>query len=73
MGLVIGAIFVQFANWHWAFWLVSIIAIPLGLICAFLVPGNPRGTGTQGKAQWKSLDLVGVSILTGVFYIQKQL
>ena len=68
LGLIIGAIFVEFANWSWAFWFVAIVSIPIGLLCTFLVPNPVRSVNINdtGKARWKTLDLVGVSILTGM-------
>ena len=32
LGLIIGAIFVQFANWAWGFWFVAMLAIPIGAL-----------------------------------------
>jgi MFS family permease len=72
LGLIIGAIFVEFANWSWVFWFVAMVAIPIGLLCTFLVPNTVRSADIYepGKARWKSLDLGGVSILTGTFILR---
>ncbi|KAG2072282.1 MFS general substrate transporter [Suillus decipiens] len=67
LGLMIGAIFVQWASYHWVFWFVAIVAMPVALACVVIIPpeisktpGNPE----PAAARWKSLDLFGVSILT---------
>ena len=66
LGLIIGAIFVQFTSWSWVFWFVAIVAIPVGLVCFLLVPNPHRAIDEQPReGRWKSLDLIGVSILTG--------
>ncbi|OJA11344.1 hypothetical protein AZE42_04924 [Rhizopogon vesiculosus] len=67
LGLLIGGMFVEWASYHWVFWFVAIIAVPVSLACVFMIP--PRFTKTTNSpereaAKWKSLDLVGVSILT---------
>ncbi|OAX36158.1 hypothetical protein K503DRAFT_322947, partial [Rhizopogon vinicolor AM-OR11-026] len=55
-------------SYHWVFWFVAISAVPVSLACVFIIP--PRFKETTGSpepvkaAKWKSLDLVGVSILT---------
>ncbi|KIJ19716.1 hypothetical protein PAXINDRAFT_166798 [Paxillus involutus ATCC 200175] len=67
LGLLIGAMFVQWASFHWVFWFVGIIAIPVALACLFIIP--PEIAKSEDKsdariAKWKRLDLIGVSILT---------
>ena len=67
LGLIIGAIFVQFASWPWVFWFVSFVAVPISLICIFLIPGEkPHRDGPVAPkhARWQGLDIGGVSILT---------
>ena len=66
LGLIIGAIFVQYANWSWVFWFVALVALPISAICCFLVPSPHRAVDdlpTTGR--WRTLDLGGVSVLTG--------
>ncbi|KAI0699480.1 MFS general substrate transporter [Cerioporus squamosus] len=65
LGLIISAIFVQFASWSWVFWFGAIVCMPIAGLCVFLIPKQePRVNDTGGGAKWKSLDLPGVSILT---------
>ncbi|KAG2355031.1 hypothetical protein BDR07DRAFT_1453899 [Suillus spraguei] len=52
-GLVVGAMFVQLVSYHWVFWFVACTA-------DFR---KPKG------AKWKSLDLVGVGVLTVSFIL----
>ncbi|KAI0731519.1 MFS general substrate transporter [Fomitopsis betulina] len=65
LGLIIGAIFVQYANWSWVFWFVAIVAAVITVMCIILVPAQePRVRPASAGPRWHSLDLVGVSILT---------
>lgn len=61
-GQLIGAIITQLASWEWVFWLVAIVAIPISIVCAFLVPPQPVRERSGGKLAY--LDVPGVSILT---------
>ncbi|OSD00393.1 MFS general substrate transporter [Trametes coccinea BRFM310] len=72
LGLIIGAIFVQYASWSWVFWFVALVALPIALACIFLIPAQePRVEDLAGRreARWKSLDIVGVSILTAALIL----
>ncbi|OAX31593.1 MFS general substrate transporter, partial [Rhizopogon vinicolor AM-OR11-026] len=69
LGLMIGGMFVEWASYHWVFWFVAIIAVPVTLAGVIFIPPRfsvePTGSPEPVKAaKWKSLDLVGVSILT---------
>lgn len=68
LGLIIGAIFVQWATWSWVFWFVACVCMPIATLCIFLIPKQePKvdDIAIRGGARWKSLDIMGVSILTG--------
>lgn len=69
LGLIIGAIFVEFASWRWVFWFVALVAIPVALSCVLLIPAAASQSEDLSLepqvSKWKSLDLGGVSILTG--------
>ncbi|KAL1942302.1 hypothetical protein VTO73DRAFT_6366 [Trametes versicolor] len=71
LGLIIGAIFVQFASWSWVFWFVALVALPIAAICVFLIPTQEPHLeiGGQTDARWKSLDMGGVSILTAALIL----
>lgn len=66
LGLIIGAIFVQYASWSWVFWFVAMVAFPIAIICFLLVPPQEEVVHVEG-ARWKSLDIGGVSIDSCVF------
>ncbi|KIM88023.1 hypothetical protein PILCRDRAFT_63090 [Piloderma croceum F 1598] len=66
LGLIIGAFFVQFASWRWVFWFLALMTTPIALACVVIVPPQAtRATDIQSKvSKFKSLDLVGISLLT---------
>ncbi|KAF9221117.1 MFS general substrate transporter [Gyrodon lividus] len=69
LGLLIGAFFVQWASFHWVFWFVGLIAIPVALGSLFIIPPEVAKSADEpdtriAKSKWKSLDLIGVSLLT---------
>ncbi|KAG1895776.1 major facilitator superfamily domain-containing protein [Suillus fuscotomentosus] len=60
LGLMIGAMFVQ-----WASYLLGVLVSALA--CAFIIPpeiANTKDNLEPAAAKWKSLDLLGVTILT---------
>jgi MFS family permease len=66
LGLIIGAIFVEYANWRWVFWFATIIALPVAAMCALLVP-KQVATGDRiqpSREKLRRLDIPGVSTLT---------
>ena len=65
LGLVVGAVFVQFASWNWIFWLVTIICVPVVGITVFLIPNQDAKESKNECTRWKDLDIIGVSILAG--------
>ncbi|KAF8840096.1 MFS general substrate transporter [Paxillus ammoniavirescens] len=67
LGLLIGAMFVQWASFHWVFWFVALIAIPVALACLFIIPPEIAKSDAKPNtrtAKWKCLDLIGVCLLT---------
>ncbi|KIJ19689.1 hypothetical protein PAXINDRAFT_109152 [Paxillus involutus ATCC 200175] len=67
LGLLIGAMFVQWKSFHWVFWFVGLIAIPVALVCLFIIPPEITKSADRPNtriAKWKCLDLIGVSLLT---------
>ena len=67
MGLILGAIIVQYANWRWTFWFVGIAAAPVAIAGLVLIPQSVAAPRSNIKG-WKkvgSLDLVGVLMVTG--------
>ncbi|KIM87717.1 hypothetical protein PILCRDRAFT_258683 [Piloderma croceum F 1598] len=66
LGLIIGAIFVQFMSWRWVFWFMALMITPIALACVIIVPPQvARAADLQSKtSKFKSLDLPGISFLT---------
>jgi MFS family permease len=66
LGLIIGAIFVQYASWRWVFWFVTLIALPVAGLCAWLVPPQvlTENRIQPSKEKIRRLDIFGVSLLT---------
>ncbi|KAG2352493.1 hypothetical protein BDR07DRAFT_1437381, partial [Suillus spraguei] len=72
VGCDIGAMFVQWVSYHWVFWFVACAAFPVALICIFMIPsqiGETAGSRKPKGAKWKSLDLVGIGVLTVSFIL----
>ncbi|KZT65692.1 MFS general substrate transporter [Daedalea quercina L-15889] len=70
LGLIIGAIFVQYASWSWVFWFVAIVAALITGACILLVPPQePKVRPASARPRWYALDLVGVSILTAALVL----
>ncbi|KAJ6478639.1 MFS general substrate transporter [Mycena vitilis] len=66
LGLVIGAILVQFASWRWAFWFATLLALPVAGMAAWLVPPQVLTANRiqPPREKLRRLDISGVSILT---------
>ncbi|KAF8552681.1 MFS general substrate transporter [Imleria badia] len=67
LGLFIGALLVQYASYHWVFWFSAIVAIPVSMACVFIIPpevARSKAEPDPRNPKWKSLDLMGISILT---------
>ncbi|KAG8750828.1 hypothetical protein FRC14_000185 [Serendipita sp. 396] len=59
LGILIGAVLVQYAGWAWIFWFVAIVGMGVALICLILIPNAKRD-----KSQTVKFDVPGVSMLT---------
>ncbi|KAI0791391.1 major facilitator superfamily domain-containing protein [Abortiporus biennis] len=74
LGLIIGAIFVEFATWKWVFWFVAVISIPIAAACVILIPkhttnSNHPTSSSSAASRLKSLDLLGVTTLTAALIL----
>ncbi|TFY68984.1 hypothetical protein EVG20_g3333 [Dentipellis fragilis] len=71
LGYVVGGIFVEFATWHWCFWFVTIVALPIAGLTVFLIPVTPKREldGLPWKDKFHRLDIIGVSILTAALIL----
>lgn len=65
-GLLVGAVFVQFTNWRWVYRCVAIMAIPASLVGVAFIPKrvSTRKSGGTAMERFKTLDIVGVSLVT---------
>lgn len=74
LGLFIGAVLVRYASYHWIFWFVAIIAIPIAMCCLFIIPrevAKSKDRPDPRSAKWETLDPIGISILTGVPHLHE--
>ncbi|KAG0708281.1 MFS general substrate transporter [Suillus ampliporus] len=62
LGLITGALFVEYVSWSWVFWFVSTVILPATLVSAILIP--PQTKSVVRGTRFKSLDVAGISILT---------
>ncbi|KAG2048631.1 MFS general substrate transporter [Suillus hirtellus] len=72
LGLMIGAMFVEWTSYHFVFWFVTIVATPAALACVFVIPpeiSKTKGNLEPAAAKWKSLDLLGITILTAALIL----
>lgn len=72
LGLLIGAIFTKLASWRWIFWFIAIIAFPIAILSAVLVPPQTRPADASNQPpllqKLNSLDLGGITLLTGALF-----
>ncbi|TFK51508.1 MFS general substrate transporter [Heliocybe sulcata] len=64
LGLIIGAVFVEYASWHWVFWFVALVATPVSAVCVFVIPSENHIMPMSQATKLKKLDIPGVSTLT---------
>ncbi|TFY76923.1 hypothetical protein EWM64_g7089 [Hericium alpestre] len=64
-GYVIGGVFVEFASWHWIFWLVTIVALPIAAMSLFLIPTQSRREidDLPQMVRFRRLDVIAALIL----------
>lgn len=68
-GILIGAVFVEWASYHWVFWFLAIVAALVALAGVFVLPlqlAEITDSTEPETAKWKSLDLVGAGTVTGM-------
>ncbi|KAG1745540.1 MFS general substrate transporter [Suillus paluster] len=70
LGLITGALFVEYVSASWVFWFVSIVVIPSTLVSAILIPPQTKpAVRKSGITKFKSLDVTGISILTAAIIL----
>ena len=61
LGVIIGAVLVQWASWRWILWFTAILGFTIAIASIIVVPPSaPRPI----KPNWRRLDLGGVSLIT---------
>ncbi|EIN04578.1 MFS general substrate transporter [Punctularia strigosozonata HHB-11173 SS5] len=67
LGLIIGAIFIQYTSWSWVFWFIPTVALPISALSYFLIPPQYEdASGDEPKSsseKLKNLDTLGVASL----------
>ena len=63
LGILIGAVLVQYAGWAWIFWFVAIVGVGIAAISLVLIPNAKREKGKNVK-----FDVPGVSLLTSEYF-----
>jgi MFS family permease len=70
LGLIIGAIFVEYATWRWIYWFPPIIAIPIAIIGFFLIPHQEDRHAQESQlTKLARLDIPGVAALTAAVIV----
>jgi predicted MFS family arabinose efflux permease len=71
LGIVIGALFVQFVTWRWIFWFNACVSIPISLASILLIPNSAAvKDGEKSKySKLQRLDIIGVTDLTIAFIL----
>jgi hypothetical protein len=64
LGILIGAVLVQYAGWAWIFWFVAIVGVGIAVISLILIPHVKREKGKNVK-----FDVPGVSLLTSELHL----
>lgn len=64
--------FVQYTSWHWVFWFLAMMTVPIVIVGLTLIPPQRVAPSSDPQPKWaklKGLDLVGVSLLTSAYDI----
>lgn len=64
-GIVIGGVVSAQLSWRWVFYLIAIVIIPFSIASFFLLPKEIHGFKQNKEAKAQSLDLPGITVLTG--------
>ncbi|KIM21443.1 hypothetical protein M408DRAFT_333459 [Serendipita vermifera MAFF 305830] len=69
LGILIGAVLVQYTSWSWIFWFVAIVGISIGAICLFLIPNAIRDKELNVKFDAPGVSLLTVSVILFIFAV----
>jgi MFS family permease len=65
LGVVLGGVLLL-ASWHWIFWSIAIICIPLSVVSAFFTPST---TGLGGTGRTPKFDYLGTFLMISSFVL----
>ncbi|OBZ76356.1 hypothetical protein A0H81_02916 [Grifola frondosa] len=66
LGLVLGAVLVQFATWRWVFWIGGVAGIPVAVLCLFAIPNR---ISDEHQQKPKNIDVIGFGIITSALLL----
>lgn len=67
IGLIIGALIIQWATWPWLFYVFTIVGAVVFVAVAILSPSPERVVVLSNMQRFKRLDLGGIFLVTGEF------
>ncbi|KAF8305932.1 MFS general substrate transporter [Clavulina sp. PMI_390] len=66
LGVIVGALFVEYTTWRWILWFVGIVCMATAMLAAIVVPPSaPR----EHKPSFARLDIGGISLITAAIVL----
>ncbi|KIM33566.1 hypothetical protein M408DRAFT_61189 [Serendipita vermifera MAFF 305830] len=69
LGILIGAVLVQYAGWAWIFWFVAIVGIAIALVSLVLIPNAKRDRTINVKFDVPGVTLLTVAVILFIFAV----
>ena len=66
LGVILGAMLVEWASWRWVFYVVTMMGVPIAIVSIWAVPA---GAPHDKTASFRRLDLPGVSLITAAMVL----
>ncbi|KAL0958356.1 hypothetical protein HGRIS_000498 [Hohenbuehelia grisea] len=67
LGLILGAIIVQFTTWQWLFWFSAIASLVVGVVAFITIPN--AGSDEEHREKPTDIDFIGVGSLTSALIL----
>ncbi|TFK97039.1 MFS general substrate transporter [Pterulicium gracile] len=64
LGVIVGAIFVEYTTWRWIYWFCTAVAIPIAILGVFMIPAQPEKHAESNRRKLGRLDIPGVTGIT---------